>query len=82
MLERSELIFALSICIIANLAIYLSRLPGLIPAPHRPFRFLIPLPLTPPIDTSSTPYSEDEIVCLLNDLYTLSFKSPIYLPTP
>ncbi|PVH72309.1 hypothetical protein DL98DRAFT_520549 [Cadophora sp. DSE1049] len=79
MLELSEFIFALSICIIASLAIYLSQLPNPPSAPPRPSRFQVPRPSTPPIDATSTPYSEDTIITLLNDLYTLLLKLA-YLP--
>ncbi|KAH7388899.1 hypothetical protein BKA64DRAFT_645372 [Cadophora sp. MPI-SDFR-AT-0126] len=79
MLALSELMFALSLCIIASIALYLLRLPGRSWPPPCPSRFLVPRPSTPPIDTTSTPYSEDAIITLLNEIYTLLLKLA-YLP--
>ncbi|KAH6692098.1 hypothetical protein BKA61DRAFT_564725, partial [Leptodontidium sp. MPI-SDFR-AT-0119] len=80
MLESPELIFALSLCIIASIAIYLVQLPVIPEPPPRPSRFVIPRPPTPPIDTSSTPYDEELTVALLTELYNLLIKIG-YLPS-
>lgn len=80
MLELSELIFAISICIKGSISIYLLQLSGIPKPPLRPSRFVVPRPPTPPVDRSSAPYNEDLIISFITDFYDLLINIG-YLPS-